>query len=158
MKKVYLDTETCGLYGLATLVQYAYDDGPITLFEPWLRPARETVALIEEACNHCLVGFNLAFDMFHLCKLYTTMRLLPPDMRPIDDIGLVARMEERGRDGPCVKTASSLDLMLHSRRGPYQCLMARDKVRVRKIPTILAGPLAMKLEAAITFDEIMFAG
>jgi len=159
MKKVYVDTETCGLYGLIVLIQYAYDaDGEIQLFEPWRRPVRETLALIEELCEHCIVGFNLSFDMFHLCKLYTIWSLLPEDFIPESDIELMAKMEPLGRDGPCVKPAAALDLLLHSRRGPYQCLMARDKIRVRKVPTVLAGPLACELEGRIEFEGIMFAG
>lgn len=157
MKNCFLDTETCGFHGLPTLVQYAIDDGPITLFEPWTRPARESVELIEQLMEHCFVGFNCSFDMFHLCKLYTIWRLLPPDLLPVNDINLVAHKEPEGRDGPCVKPASCVDIMLHSRKGKYQCLMNRDDVRIRKVPTVLAGGLAQELEKRIELDGILFA-
>jgi len=157
MKNCFLDTETCGFHGLPTLVQYAIDDGPITLFDPWLRPARESVELIERLMEHCFVGFNCSFDMFHLCKLYTIWRLLPPDLLPVNDVNLVARKEPEGRDGPCVKPASCVDILLHSRKGEYQCLMNRDDVRIRKVPTILAGALAQELEKRVELDGILFA-
>jgi len=154
---LYLDTETCGFHGLPVLIQYAIDDGPITLFEPWMRPARESVELIEKLMKYCFIGFNLSFDMFQLAKLYTIWRLLPPDMIPAENIPLIAQMEPEGRDGPCVKPASALDLMLHSRKGPFQCLMARDDVRIKKVPTILAGALAKELEQKVELDGILFA-
>ncbi|MHC4301842.1 MAG: DNA polymerase [Planctomycetota bacterium] len=157
MKKLYLDTETCGFHGLPVLIQYAIDDGDIQLFEPWTRPAHESCDLIEELMQHALVGFNLSFDMFHLCKLYTIFRLLPPDMIPAENIPLVATLEPVGRDGPCVKPASALDLMLISRQDKYQCLMSRDPVRIRKVPTVLAGALAKELEDRIELDGILFA-
>lgn len=157
MKKLYLDSETCGLHGLPVLLQYAYDDGPIHLYEPWREPVWKTLELIEEMMKHCLVGFNLAFDMFHLCKLYTTWKLLEPDFIPETDVRLVAEKEILARDGPCVKPASALDLMLHSRKGPFQCLMARDKVRIKRVPTILAGALAQELEKRVEIEGIMFA-
>lgn len=157
MIKTFLDTETCGLVGMPVLIQYAYDDGPIHLFEPWTRPVRESLELIEKVCDTCFVGFNNSFDWFMLCKLYTIWRLLPSDLIPANDIPLVAEMEPLGRDGPCIKPASALDLMLHSRKGPYQSLMARNDVRIRKVPTILAAPLAQELEKRIEFDGILFA-
>jgi len=157
LSKCYMDTETCGLHGLPVLIQYAIDDGDIHLFEPWRRPARETVELIEKLMEYCFIGFNCSYDMFHLCKLYTIWRLLPPDMIPAENIPLVAQLEPEGRDGPCVKPASCLDLMLHSRKGPYQCLMSRDDIRIKKVPTILAGALAQELEKRVELDGILFA-
>jgi hypothetical protein len=157
MNKVTYDTETCGLHGLPVLIQYAYDDGPIQLFEPWTRPVRESLELVEKMMDCCTVGFNLGFDQFMLCKLYTIWRLLPLDLLPANDIPLVAQMEPLGRDGPCVKPATAMDLMLHSRKGPYQSLMSRNDIRIRKVPTILAAPLAQELEQRVEFDGILFA-
>ena len=34
----YIDTETCGFHGLATLIQWAYEDGPETLHNLWDGP------------------------------------------------------------------------------------------------------------------------
>jgi hypothetical protein len=157
MRKCYFDSETCGLHGMPVLLQYAYDDGPIHLYDIWKRPVHETLTLVEEILECCLVGFNLSFDMFHLCKLYTTWQLLEPDFIPETNVRLVAEKEILARDGPCVKPASALDLMLHSRKGPFQCLMARDSTRIKRVPTILAGALAQELEKRVELDGIMFA-
>jgi hypothetical protein len=157
MRKLYLDTETCGFHGLPVLIQYAYDDGDIHLFEPWTRPARESCELISEFMQHALIGFNLSFDMFQLCKLYTVFNLLPGDAIPAENIPLIAALEPAGRDGPCVKPASALDLMLISRQEKYQCLMSRNPVRIRKVPTVLAGALARELEERVELDGILFA-
>ena len=144
--KCYLDTETCGLHSMMVLLQYAVEDGPITLYEVWRRPIRETLALIEWICQHTVVGFNLAFDWFHVCKTYTILRLCDPDWIPEEHIDEIALLEPQGQDGPCVKPAAALDLMLHSRKGPMQSLMAREDVRIKRVPTALAYALARELE------------
>jgi hypothetical protein len=158
MRKVYVDCETVGLTGFAVLLQYAFDDEEIHLYDVWKKPVRETLALLDELLECCMVFFNATYDMFHLAKLYTTWLLLPPDFIPETDVRLVAEKEILGRDGPCIKPASALCLMLHSRKGPFQCLMARDAVRVKRVPTILAGALAQELEKRVEIDGIMFAG
>jgi len=155
--KLYLDTETCGLHSMMVLLQYAVEDGPIILYEVWRRPIRETLALIEWICQHTVVGFNLAFDWFHVCKIYTIFRLCDPDWIPEEHIDEIAMLEPRGQDGPCIKPAAVLDLMLHSRKGPYQSLMAREDVRIKRVPTALAYALARELEARVQFDNIYFA-
>jgi len=155
--KLYLDTETCGLHSMMVLLQYAVEDGPIVLYEVWRRPIRETLALVEWICRHTVVGFNLSFDWFHVCKIYTIFRLCDPDWIPEEHIDEIAMLEPRGQDGPCVKPAAALDLMLHSRKGPYQSLMAREDVRIKRVPTALAYALARELESRVHFDNIYFA-
>lgn len=157
MSKVYIDTETCGLHGMPVLLQYAEEDGPITLYEIWRRPIRETLALIEWLCTHTVVGFNLAFDWFQIVKVYTVFRLCDPDWTAEEHIDEIAMLEPKGQDGPCVKPVAALDLMLHSRKGPYQSLMAREDVRIKRVPTALAYALARELEARVHFDNIYFA-
>jgi len=155
--KLYLDTETCGLHSMMVLLQYAEEDGPIVLHEVWRRPVAETLALIEWICQHTVVGFNLAFDWFHISKIYTIFRLCDPDWIPEEHIDEIAMLEPQGQQGPCVKPASALDLMLHSRKGPFQSLMARDDIRIKRVPTALAYALADELEHRIHLDNIYFA-
>ena len=45
---IYFDTETCGLHGLAVLLQYAKDDGPIHMHNFWKSKVRDSMKLIEE--------------------------------------------------------------------------------------------------------------
>ena len=155
--KLFLDCETCGLHSMMVLLQYAVEDGPITLYEVWRRPIRETLALIEWICQHTVVGFNLSFDWFHVCKIYTIFRLCDADWIPEEHIDDIAMLEPQGQDGPCIKPAAVLDLMLHSRKGPYQSLMAREDVRIKRVPTALAYALAKELEARVQFESIFFA-
>jgi hypothetical protein len=157
MSKVYLDTETCGLHSMMVLLQYAEEDGPIRLHEVWRRPIRETLRLIEWLTEHTVVGFNLAFDWYHLAKTYTVFRLADPDWIPAEHINEIALLEPQGQDGPCVKPACALDLMLHSRKGPYQSLMAREDIRIKRVPSALAYALAAELEGRVQLDNIYFA-
>ena len=112
---------------------------------------------IEWICQHTVVGFNLAFDWFHISKIYTIFRLCDPDWIPEEHIDEIAMLEPQGQQGPCVKPASALDLMLHSRKGPFQSLMARDDIRIKRVPTALAYALADELEHRIHLDNIYFA-
>ena len=153
----YIDTETCGLHSMMVLLQYAIGDGPIALHEVWRCPIRETLRLIEGLMEHTIVGFNLAFDVFHIVKTYTIFRLCDPDWIPAEHINEIAMLEPQGQDGPCVKPACALDLMLHSRKGPYQSLMAREDIRIKRVPSALAYALAAELEGRVQLDNIYFA-
>lgn len=157
---IFLDTETCGLHSLPILLQYAYDDGPIHLWNFWTNPIFESLKLIEEIVNHQegIVGFNLAFDWFQLCKIYTIFSLHEnPTIIPRFDIPSIAALEKAGRDGPCIKPQKACDLMLHARKGPYQSTMDRHDIRIKRVPTALAYQLAKELENRITLKDIYFA-
>jgi hypothetical protein len=157
---IFLDSETVGLSGPAILIQWAQGKGPIHLHEVWREPAFETLKLIQDfACNTGgIVGFNLAFDWFQFSKLYTMFDLLP-DLRiiPEDHIEELAVLEEKARNGPCVKPVKAMDLMLHARKGPYQSLMRRDDIRIRRVPAALAWELAAELDKRVSLKDIYFA-
>ncbi len=156
-KQVFLDTETVGLHGLPVLLQYAIEDGPIILYEIWKQPINETLRLIEYLCGQQIIGFNLVFDWWHLAKVYTIWRLCPGDWIPEQHINEIACKEHEGCDGPCIKPVAACDLLLHSRRGPYQSLMDREDIRIKRVPTALAYALAQELEKQIELDGIYFA-
>lgn len=157
MKKIYVDTETCGLHSMPVLIQYAVGNGPVVLYDIWLRPIGETLDLIEWLMENTLIFFNAAFDMYHLCKCYTIFCLCPREWIPKEHIDEIAMLEPKGQDGPCLKPRGTLDLMLHSRKGPYQALMARDDVRIRRVPNALAYALAAEMETRVEIDGIFFA-
>jgi len=154
---VYLDCETVGLHSMMVLLQLAKGEGDIHLYHVWKEPVWKTLELLEWVAKHPVVGFNLVFDWFHVVKIYTIWRLLPRDWIPEEHIDEIAQIEPFGQDGPCIKPANALDLLLHSRKGPYQSLMAREDVRVRRVPTALAYPLAEELERRVQLDGIYFA-
>lgn len=160
----FYDTETCGYHGPVVLIQYAYDDGPITLHNVWKVPISDTLELIEESLKHTHVGFNLAFDHFHLCQIYTNLYHYAyntpgghPDHIPEDHIDAIAVCQKDARFGQCLKPASSLDLFLHGRKGAYQSLMDRHDVRLRRVPAALAHELAKALSDKVELDDIYFA-
>jgi len=152
---IYFDTETCGFHGPICLIQWADGDGPISLHNVWGTPVRDTLQLIEYIVSQDICGFNLAFDWFHICQLYTTLRLLNQNKEP--DIIKYAFAEPEGRDGPCLKPKGALDLMLHARKGPYQSMMDRNDIRIKKVPVQLAYQLADELTKRIPIADIYFA-
>lgn len=161
---IFFDTETCGLHGPIVLIQYAIDDQEILLWDVWQEPVRETLDLIEMFVTHPggVCGFNLAFDWFHSCQLYTTLRELvalvgDDSIRPEDWIDSYADCEPRARDGLCLKPITALDLMLHARKGPYQSTMDRKDITIKKIPRQLAWVLADELNKRIPINKVYFA-
>jgi hypothetical protein len=160
---IFYDTETCGLHGPTVLIQWAEGDGDIHLHSVWTTPLQDTLDLIEMMMAHegGLVGFNLAFDHFHLCQSYTVLQLLGEeygyDIYPEDYITEYAELEEAGRDGPCLKPVTAFDIMLHARKTEYQSTMDRKDVRIKKIPTALAHYLVEELNARIKLKDVYFA-
>lgn len=160
---IYLDTETCGLHGMPVLLQYAEDEGEIKLYSLWKHKVHETITLLEWIINHPdgICGFNLSFDWFHIAKIYTTFLLFKekygPNAYPDEHIDEIAVLEKEARDGPCIKPYKALDLMLHARKGPFQSLMNRDDIRIKKVPTALAWELAAELKRRVPLDDIFFA-
>jgi hypothetical protein len=156
-RMIFLDTETCGLHGMPVLLQWAEDEGIIHLWDFWREPIQRTLDLIDYICHHEIVGFNLSFDWFMLSKVYTVFRLFPGDWIPEQHIQEIALREAEGMDGPCLKPRAACDLLLHSRKGPYQSLMAREDIRIKRVPAALAYALAEELEKTIELDGIYFA-
>lgn len=154
---LFIDSETCGLHSIMVLLQYAQDDGEIVLYNVWREPVGKTLDLLEWIATQTVVGFNLVFDWFHVAKLYTIWRLLPRDWIPEQHIDEIALIEPQGQNGPCIKPVNACDLLLHSRKGPYQSLMARENIRIRRVPTALAYALAEELESRVELDGIYFA-
>lgn len=154
-----IDSETCGLHGMPVILQYAKDDGPIIIYSIWENPIYETLALIEELLSDSICGFNLAFDMFMLCKVYTTFAMMKDyNVIPEDHIEEIAILEERARFSDfCLKPKAACDIMLIARKGIYQSLMDRNDIKIRRVPTALAFPLAAELEERIKFDDVYFA-
>lgn len=165
--KIFYDTETCGLSGIVVLIQYATDDtvdnGEIKLFHVWLETVRDNMKLIEWFMENELVGFNLAFDHFHLTKWYTILEAYVKDHperldhTPNIYIKEIAAFEKIAMDGNCVKPKSACDLMLVARKGKYQITMERSDIKVKRIPTVLAWDVAKELEKRIIFEDILFA-
>jgi hypothetical protein len=155
---IFYDTETCGLHGPIVLIQYAEDDGDITLYSPWVNTIYNTMELIEEIIENDVIGFNLAFDHFHLCQMYNTLRLMPNSNRVLEDcVEEYALLEEKGRFGPCLKPLGCLDLMLYARQGPYQSTMDRHDIRIKRVPTALSTHLCLELNKRIQFKDVYFA-
>lgn len=162
MKKVFLDTETCGLAGVPIIMQYAIEDGPIKIWEFWKKPINVNLKLLDMIANNCVVGFNLAFDWFMIHKFYNMMLIgkqrfggsaIPWEEEYSD----WANIEYEALSGPCFKPKSCMDLMLHARTTKYQVTMERSDIRIRRVPIALAFRLAEILEKKIHFDPILFA-
>jgi len=157
----FFDTETCGFHSPTVLIQYADDvEGPVVRHNIWTEPIIDTISLIEKFCEEGVVGFNLAFDWFHLCQSYTTLALLGEkvgfDEYPIDHIDTYADLEPMARDGHCVKPITALDLMLFARKGPYQSTMDRKDIRIKRVPAVLAVPLVEELNKRVHLKDIYF--
>ena len=152
---IYCDTETCGFHGPTVLIQYAEEsDRDIYLHDVWSTPKVETMELIEHIVEEGIIGFNLAFDAFHLIQTYTTLSLMSSGIPDIDEY---AAMEFKATQGRCLKFAHALDLMLYARKGPYQSTMDRSDIRIRRVPSTIASDLAAELTRRVPLPDIYFA-
>lgn len=165
---IFLDTEGCGFHSISVLLQYAEGEhGEIKLHEFWKTPVGETLDLLEWIADNIVVGFNLAFDWFHIQKIHSIWSLLDRDWIPEDHMDDIIELEMEARDGDCLKPYSAMDLLLHSRRGPYQSLMSRKDIRIKRVPLTpvdwldqkipMAYAVANHLESTIELDGIYFA-
>ena len=160
---ITFDTETCGLHGPVVLIQYVEDnDTDINLFDCWHSPVRDSIDLVETIfANQDVMGFNLVFDWFHVQKWYSMCKVALAkhgNITPIDYVPEMADVEEEARFYEmCVKPSSAMDLMLHARKGPYQSLMARKPIKVRKVPAVIAQSVADALESRVEIDGIYFS-
>jgi len=150
---IYLDTETCGLTGPAVLIQYAYDDGPVTLHEIWNEPVERTLELCKRICNDTVCGFNLTYDWFHINKLYNLLSCVKDRTRK-PEIEEVAEL--RSPTTFCLKPKSALDLFLHASKGTWQSLLDRKDIRVKRVPIQVAQLLAKKLRDKIDIPNLFF--
>jgi len=156
---IFFDTESCGFHGPCTLIQWAEDEGPITLHEVWYETAQSTIDLIEMIVEHQggVCGFNLVHDWFHICQQYSVLQLIKDKNEPLylfkDEYAI---KEEQGRDGVCLKPVTALDLMLHARKGPYQSTMRRRPITLKKVPSAIAYQLAVELTNRIYLKDIYF--
>ncbi len=159
MKTYAFDTETVGLHGIAVLLQYGLvgsDDIQIHNF--WINEVGRSRDVIDEVCSEGVVGFNCSFDSFVLCKMRTILEELPRSFVPITNPRAVEDVELQARFGKCLRPKAILDLMMHARKGPFQALMNRDPIRIKKVPVQLAEMLVEELEQRVELDRIFFAG
>ena len=160
MRKVFLDTETCGFHGPIVLLQYAFEAEPVQLYHVWDEPVPKTLALLEDISHNIVVGYNLAFDWFHICQLYTTLLEYQERYAATEGVlveELYAKCESAARDRGCLKPAGALDLMLYSRKVQYQYLMDRKPIVMRRVPAEIAPQLCDILNDLLPFRRIFFA-
>lgn len=159
MDKYFIDTECVGFHGPIVLLQYAVNDGDVVLWEPWREKPINTIMLIEKIASGCVIAFNAAFDWFHICQMYTTLKLYvqeyPDDL--LIDAERYAMLEPKARDLGCLKPAGACDVMLHIRKGPYQSTMDRRNIIIKKVPIALAPALAEWLNTNVQFSPLYFA-
>jgi hypothetical protein len=159
---VCIDSETCGFFGPIVLFQYGVSmHGKVHLHSVFKEPIWTTLALFEWLMQQRVLGFNLSFDHFKIQQAYTCLLLLGEmvgyDELPEDHLDAYAAVEMEARDGPCLKPRSAQDLMLFARKGPWQNLMARDPITVRRVPTVIAKLVRDELEKRVQIPDIFFA-
>ena len=162
MRKLVVDTETCGLHGPIVLIQWAeLGSDKVNLHEVWRSSIDDTIALIDDIAENCIIGFNLAFDWFHLCQMYTTLLeykerfpTWPEEVPP--DYELYAQCEMAARDRGCLKPLSACDIMLVAQQTHYQSLMDRKDIYIRRVPTQIADQVAAELNKRLPFKPIYF--
>jgi DNA polymerase I-like protein with 3'-5' exonuclease and polymerase domains len=159
----FIDVETCGLHGVPVLLQYALDDEDIICYDLWLEPIDKTIELLLKLATYNIIGFNLVFDWFHLYKFFTMLLQLItkyPHLAtntPYTCLKELVEVEKGAGTIGCLRPLAACDVMLISKLGPYQSLMDRKNVIIRRVPSVLAERLQLKLEQAVRIDDIYFS-
>ena len=159
----YIDTETTGFAGVMVLMQAAKGDGDVELMCPWAVQAGQAIEFIEEYYLNPdgITMFNATFDSFHVQKMHSLLSLFIKKNSKYDfledQIDAVAAFEKEAVFESCIKPASCLDLMLYSKQGPFQSLMDRKDIRIRRVPYALATPLIAELNKRIELPDAYFS-
>lgn len=153
---IYLDSETCGFTGPMVLLQYAEDDGDICLHEIWNKPIEETIGLLDYICTQEVCAFNLAFDWFHVNKIYNILYpLYRAGYRGIPPVETVIKIEDEAPVEWCLKPKACHDVMLYARRQEVgQMAMRRKSVLIKKVPRIAAETLVKDLTDLVVLPPI----
>jgi hypothetical protein len=111
-------------------------------------------------CEHPggVIAFNLAFDWFHICQMYTTLVLMDDWDKELQFcIEEYALKESQGRFGQCLKPQHAHDVFLHARTTEYQSLMERKDIRIKRVPTALAWDVAEVLTERVPLKDVYFS-
>jgi len=156
---IFFDTESIGLIGPCVLIQYAEDDGPVKLHHVFKESIKDTLSLIKRLCNDTICGFNLTHDWFHINKLYNVLSLVSHRFKPPAYLEFidVHKRSHKQLTRFCLKPKKALDLFLHARKGPWQSLMDRKDIVIKKVPIDIAHNLADVLMNRIQLPWIYFA-
>lgn len=154
---IFLDTESIGFYGPTVLIQYAKDDGDITLWPIFDKPVRETISLIESIVDDTVCGFNLVHDWFHISKTYNVLKELPQNtlINPLDYAD-VEKLDEC-HDKYCLKPKSALDLLLYGKKTEFQSVLNQKDITIRRVPRVMVEQLVHDLFENIKIPEIYFS-
>lgn len=156
MDRFYFDSETVGLVGVPLLFQYAINEEKTSLHYLFDEPVSKTLELIERMTKYRIVGFNLVYDWFHINKIYNILRLvenksIPPIIKELRSI------EDKNPREWCVKPVDCVDLYTTVLKGPYQSVMDRKPIYIRRIPISLADSLINRLDETVKFRKLFFA-
>lgn len=138
------------------LAQYAIGNGPINVVNVWTQESGKTRELFQDICNRGIIGFNLAFDWYHITKFWHMIRHLGDEDRPIDHIPSVQRDYVYYDNCVALKPSYCVDLYLHSLSTNFQVVMERKPVNIRKIPEEAANKVIEFLNK-LEWNPLLFA-
>jgi len=156
---IFLDTESIGLLGPTVLIQYSINEGPIVLHEVFHQPIRKTLELIHDLTADTVVAYNLSHDWFQLTKLYNLLNASENKNNkphPAEFASISRSFGKVDYHSYTLRPKSALDLLLHCKKSEYQSLMGRDEVRIKRVPTVIAQPMAQCLKHRLPFSDIYF--
>lgn len=146
---------------MGPMVVFQWSDGPsdpVKLHHVWKLPARDTITLMEETADRGVEGWNLVFDWYHVQKLHSMLSCMTArELRECPKIGRMREVERQAVFGRCLKPRHIRDYYLHATRGPFQTLMERRPIRIRRVPGVIAPDLVQELDRRLQFDAIYFA-
>lgn len=162
MKTFFIDTESCGLYGVPVLLQYAIGRGKVKLIDLWCEKIVDVLHLIEDMVGNRTVAHNINFDWQMLQKFYNMMvwARTNTNATKMEDLTIEQMVESEWQSqfGKCLKPAAAVDTMILAAKSDGQsALMAAKPIYIRRIPTEYGQQLADELTARTNLPWILFA-
>ena len=154
---IFLDTESIGFFGPTILIQYSQDQSEIILYNIFKNKTKDTLLLIEWLFCNEICGYNLVHDIFHLCRTYNVLKLLPENEIPSITSILENEDRQEAHEKWCLKPKGALDLMIYGRQNILQSTMKQKSIVIKRVPKILAEELKRLLLAKIELSPILFA-
>ena len=141
-----LDTESIGLMGPVTLIQWAKKGEQPTLWNVWEETIDNTLIKIRDIINQPLLIFNASHDSFKLHQLYNTLILHPDKHLPPDPDKYYALERESWKNAIALKPPKVLDYYLILKKFFFPDIGQRKPFEIYRVPIQASEYLFRQLE------------
>lgn len=128
------------------LIQTALNAEEVRIDNFWTNTRNQNISLIESMMDKRVVIYNGVFDWFHIVKAYNVLMEMKSNVMNPNNYWAI---EARNPGKYCLKPSKIKDIMIHCQTGPYQYIMNRKPVYVKKVPIEYADHLVDIIQSGL---------